>query len=64
MDGNKRTGANAAIAFLLISDWDLDFSEDELVGLVVSVASATTSKSALSEIFENRCRPASNPMLG
>ena len=31
LDGNKRAAANAAITFLLINDWELDFSEDELV---------------------------------
>ena len=64
VDGNKRTGANAAITFLLINDWELDFSEDELVDLVLSVASGTTSKSALTETFEARCRPASEPRPG
>src|SRR5579864_1839590 len=28
VDGNKR-GANAAITFLLINDWEVDLSEDE-----------------------------------
>jgi death-on-curing protein len=64
VDGNKRTGANAAIAFLLIKDWEPDFSEDELVDVVLSVASAAMSKSALTETFETRCRPASDPLLG
>ncbi len=47
VDGNKRTAANAAITFLLINDWDLDFTEDELVDLVLSVASGVMSKPAL-----------------
>jgi len=64
IDGNKRTGANAAITFLLINDWDLDVSEEQLVDLVLSVTSGTTSKSALTEIFEGRCRPASDPLPG
>ena len=64
VDGNKRTGANAAITFLLINDWDLDVSEDELVDLVLSVASGAMSKSALTDPFEARCRPASGPLLG
>lgn len=58
VDGNKRTGANAAITFLLINDWELDFSEDELVDLVLAVASGAMSKSVLTETFEARCRPA------
>lgn len=64
VDGNKRTGANAAITFLLINDWEPDFSEDELVDLVLSVASGKISKSAVTETFEGCCRPASNPLLG
>ena len=30
IDGNKRVGANAAITFLLINDWEPTFEEDEL----------------------------------
>ena len=59
VDGNKRAGANAAITFLLINDWSPDFSEDELVDLVLSGASGKTSKSGLTEAFEERCYPES-----
>jgi death-on-curing protein len=31
LDGNKRVGANAAITFLRMNDWEPTFSEDELV---------------------------------
>jgi len=61
VDGNKRTGANAAITFLLMNDLDPEFSEDELVDLVLAVASGAMSKTALTEIFEARCRHASGP---
>lgn len=64
VDGNKRTGANAAITFLLINDWEPAFSEDELVDLVLSVASGTMSKSALTETIEAHCCPPSDPPLG
>ncbi|HWC95673.1 MAG TPA: type II toxin-antitoxin system death-on-curing family toxin [Candidatus Sulfopaludibacter sp.] len=57
LDGNKRTGANAAITFLLINDWEPGFCEDELVDLVLSVASGATSKPALTTAFELRCQP-------
>ena len=57
MDGNKRTAANAAITFLLINDWEPEFSEDELVDLVLSVASGETSKSAVTEVFGRRTIP-------
>jgi death-on-curing protein len=58
LDGNKRAGANAAITFLLMNDWDLEFSDDELADVVLAVASGVKSKQALTEIFESRCRPA------
>lgn len=57
IDGNKRVGANAAITFLLMNDWEPDFGSDELVELVVSVASGTIAKRELTAVFENHCRP-------
>lgn len=57
VDGNKRSGANVAITFLLMNDWDLDFSEDELVDLVLSVTSGELTKSALVVLFNARCHP-------
>lgn len=57
VDGNKRTGANAAISFLLMNDWDLDMTEDELLDLVLSVASGTVGKNGLMQVFDARCRP-------
>ena len=41
IDGNKRVGANSAITFLLMNNWDTTFGEEELVDLVLSVASST-----------------------
>ena len=63
VDGNKRTGANTAITFLLINGWEPEFSDDELVDLVLGVASGAMSKRALMETFEARCRPAPGPMV-
>jgi death-on-curing protein len=57
IDGNKRVGANAAITFLLLNDWEPLFDERELVELVLSVASGGLGKPGLTEIFESRCRP-------
>jgi death-on-curing protein len=57
IDGNKRVGANAAITFLLMNDWELSFSQEELVEVVLSVASGKLSKAQLTEIFESRCTP-------
>jgi death-on-curing protein len=55
IDGNKRVGANAAITFLLMNNWDATFSEEELVDVVLSVASSRLNKQGLIEIFEARC---------
>jgi prophage maintenance system killer protein len=57
IDGNKRVGANAAITFLLINNWEPTFDEQELLDLVLSVASAGLEKRRLIEIFESRCWP-------
>jgi hypothetical protein len=57
IDGNKRAGASAAITFLLMNNWEPTLDEEELVELVLSVASRTLSKPRLIEIFESRCKP-------
>jgi death on curing protein len=54
IDGNKRVGANAAITFLLMNVWEPTFGEEELVDLILSVASGGSSKPLLNEIFEAR----------
>jgi death on curing protein len=56
IDGNKRVGANAAITFLLVNDWEPLFSEQELVDLVLSVASGRLGKPQLIDAFESNCR--------
>lgn len=55
IDGNKRVGANAAITFLLMNDWEPLFEEEELVQLVLSVASGVLGKGSLIATFESRC---------
>src|SRR5579864_6712005 len=57
IDGNKRAGANAAITFFLMNNWEPTFDEEELVDMVLSVASGGLSKRALIQIFESRCKP-------
>ena len=47
IDGNKRVGANAAITFLLMKNWEPTFDEKELVDLVLSVASGGLGKPSL-----------------
>ena len=58
IDGNKRVGANAAITFLLVNDWIPPFDEEELVELVLAVASGRMVKRELTDLFESRCKPA------
>jgi death-on-curing protein len=57
VDGNKRVGANAAITFLLMNDWEPDFEPDELAELVLSVASGAVDKAAVAALFGLHCRP-------
>ena len=57
IDGNKRVGANAAITFLLMNDWEPTFDETELVDLVLGIASGGIGKPGLIQVFEARCRP-------
>lgn len=60
LDGNKRVGANAAITFLLMNDWDLTLDETELLDVVLAVASGRMVKADLIQIFEARCHPAAD----
>lgn len=55
LDGNKRIGANTALVFLYLNDWELNLPESELVNLVLGVASGVTGKAKLTSIFEDRC---------
>lgn len=56
--GNKRVGANAAITFLLMNDWEPVIDEGELVTPVLSVASGVMSKEELTRRFKTFCRTA------
>lgn len=51
VDGNKRTGVVAAIVFLVMNDVSFDAEEDELEGVVLSVAEGTTTKSEVAGFF-------------
>ena len=57
LDGNKRAGANAAITFLRINDWEPTFGEDELVEVVLAVATGMLAKQELIAYFEEHTRP-------
>jgi len=57
-DGNKRTGANAAITFLLMNDVEPTFDEDSLVELVLKVTRGEASKEQVTQFLEKGSRPA------
>jgi death-on-curing protein len=57
LDGNKRTGTNAAITFLLMNDFEPIFDEDALVNLVLGVAQGQISKDRVIQFFVENCRP-------
>jgi death-on-curing protein len=56
IDGNKRTGAVAALVFLLINKTKLDINEDELEEIVLSTAQGKTDKSAIASFFRKNCK--------
>jgi hypothetical protein len=57
LDGNKRTGANAAITFLLLNDVEPTFTEDQLVEMVLGVAQGRVGKNEIERFFAENCRP-------
>jgi death-on-curing protein len=57
VDGNKRTGAVAALVFLAMNDVRIDIGEDELENLVRSIAEGTSSKSEAADFFRLNAVP-------
>ena len=51
LDGNKRTGAVAALVFLLLNGCDFNTPENKLVDAVVAVASGKMTKAELTLSF-------------
>ena len=58
VDGNKRTGAAAAIIFLAMNDVEVDADEDGLVDLTLPVACGDAGKPQIAEFFRTRSHPA------
>ncbi len=56
VDGNKRTGAVAAIVFLCVNDIALEAYEPALEALVRYVAEGRTGKSETAEFFRRTAR--------
>ena len=41
VDGNKRIGAHAMLVFLALNQVELDYSQDELIAVILKIASGT-----------------------
>ena len=54
LDGNKRTGAAAAIVFLAMNDVDVEADEDALVNLTLAVADGICGKGEIAGFFRSR----------
>lgn len=57
VDGNKRTGASAAIIFLSMNDFEIEADENGLFDLTVAVASGKVGKPEIAEFFRRRAPP-------
>ncbi len=51
LDGNKRTGAAAAIVFLAMNDIPIDNDEQGLIDLTLSVATGQSGKAEIAAFF-------------
>lgn len=49
VDGNKRTGTLAAVAFLALNDVQMEFDEPEIVVMVIGLASGEIKESEFAE---------------
>ena len=56
LDGNKRTGAAAAIVFLDLNGIEIEADEDGLVELTLRVASGQAGKAEIAGFFRRRAR--------
>lgn len=54
VDGNKRTGAVAALVFLILNGYDFDAPEDDLAQMVLDVASGRMSKPEVAVFIQRR----------
>jgi death-on-curing protein len=57
VDGNKRTGAVAALAFLALNDIEVDMPEDVFERFVRAVAKGEIQKPEIAKFLEEHSRP-------
>ena len=60
VDGNKRTGLMAMLAFLGLNGLRIEASEDELANLVLAVARGRISKAEIAVFAKDHARPRSS----
>ena len=58
LDGNKRTGAAAALVFLDLHSIEVTATDDELYDLVIDVAKGDAGKDAVEQFLRANSRPA------
>lgn len=56
VDGNKRTGLNAALVFLELNGWSAEDPEEELYDAMIGLATGTYTKSTLADVFRRLSR--------
>ena len=56
IDGNKRTGAVAAVVFLLMNGIELEVNDDNFEKLVRSVAEGKTDKAVIAKFFRDNVK--------
>jgi death on curing protein len=57
VDGNKRTGTHAALAFLRDNGYVFDLTQQEMYDLVIGVCEGTVTKGALAAAFREHGVP-------
>ena len=56
IDGNKRTGAAAAVIFLKLNGWELNMENKSFESVVRSVAEGLLRKEELAGVFREACK--------
>lgn len=56
LDGNKRTGAAAALVFLAMNDVQIDADEDGLIEVTLAVATGDAGKPEVAAFFRSRSK--------
>lgn len=56
VDGNKRIGLSAAIAFLFMNGWEVVDPQESLYAVMMGVAEGTVEKPELATVFERLAR--------